>query len=448
MHDEVKDTLRAAIAQVGPALQCHVGQFTEPFLVWRKEGEQWHGEYQERPSLMNIFAAARRQMDEAGTDFLRACRQHHPEYGGMVGFPCSGRMNILYQPGFILGQVMGTLWTRYGIFQPVADAVEVIVQEFADFIDQPRMRLRFMAQLLNYRMEPATIALPKGLVIRRLSEQEVSDIHGGPLWQLGFTPRRSMGPLQYAIEGEFEMPKVFGDAPDNDQGGGNIRGQLDRAVLALRTFKEGQVGYDHVRFRTMRFCPIPLPSFGYGDLHIPFGQYTISNNEVEPLREHAAMVLACMEPGMEMACSRLADAQVRLRPHDRLVDAVIGLESLLLAGLRNEDRRGELKFRFSLHYSTLFGTAEERHRAFRVAKDLYDLRSVIAHGGSPQQANCRVGDERLSLQDAALRACEALRYVVRHFLPQVAEAPYKQPQFWERGYFGLPVPPSAVPEGG
>ena len=141
---------------------------------------------------------------------------------------------------------------------------------------------------------------------------------------------------------------------------------------------------------------------------------------------------------MEMACSRLADAQIRLRPHDRLVDAVIGLESLLLAGLRNEDRRGELKFRFSSHYSALFAAPEDRLRAFRVAKDLYDLRSTIAHGGMPREGNCRVGDERLSLQDAALRACEVLRFVVRHFLPQTTAAPYKQPQFWERAYFGLP----------
>src|SRR5262249_27303196 len=252
---------------------------------------------------------------------------------------------------------------------------------------------------------------------------------------------------EYAIEGEDEEPKVFGDTPADDQARVRVRERLDKAVLALRTFKEGRVGYDYVRFRSVRFCPLPLPSFGFGDLHVPVGQYPIANDEAEPLCQHAAMIFACPEPGMEMACSRLADAQIRMRPHDRLVDAVIGLESLLLAGLRNEDRRGELKFRFSLHYSTLFGSPEDRYRAFRVAKDLYDLRSVIAHGGVPKEGNCRVGDERLGLQDAAVRACDVLRHVVPHFLPQIAAVPYKQPQFWERGYFGLPPEAAVVASG-
>jgi hypothetical protein len=53
-----------------------------------------------------------------------------------------------------------------------------------------------------------------------------------------------------------------------------------------------------------------------------------------------------------LARETLADAEMRTKPEDRLVDAVIGMESLLLAGLTKDDRKGELKFRFSLHYSS------------------------------------------------------------------------------------------------
>ena len=140
---------------------------------------------------------------------------------------------------------------------------------------------------------------------------------------------------------------------------------------------------------------------------------------------------------MELACSRLADAQTRIRPQDRLIDAVIGLEALLLAGLRPEDRRGELRYRFALHYSTLCPLPEKRHLSFRVAKDLYDLRSTIAHGGKLKENGCRVGDEKLKLEEAAKRACEALRSVINHFLPYAGAAPYKKPQYWEKNYFGF-----------
>ena len=113
------------------------------------------------------------------------------------------------------------------------------------------------------------------------------------------------------------------------------------------------------------------------------------------------------------------------------------MEALLLAGLRSEDRRGELKFRFSLHYSTLFRTPEERHTAFKLAKKLYDLRSAIAHGGTLENKMLKFGEEALTLTAAARRACETLRHLVRHFLPTTRQAPYKQHEFWERAYFGL-----------
>jgi hypothetical protein len=48
----------------------------------------------------------------------------------------------------------------------------------------------------------------------------------------------------------------------------------------------------------------------------------------------------------------------------------------------------------------------------------------------------RIGDEPLSLQDAAHRACDALRGLVRHFLPQATQKAYKKPEFWEGGNFG------------
>jgi hypothetical protein len=392
--------------------------------------------------MIQIFGTAQNRLDEAGAEFQEAFRRHHPDHGGMVGFPSLGRMSILHDRSYILRRALGTLWDRHSSFECSSEAAEAVVRELAEFVDRTTVRFCFQAQLLNYRMASERIPLPEGLTIRQLSEREVSDIHGGAVWQLGLglSPRRGFTLHEYAIEGEYEEPKLLGDQQaDPSLAYNHVRPQLDNAILALRTFKEGRVGYDYIHFKPLNFCPLPLPSLGYGDLYVPVGQYEISNEEIEPLRQHTSMIFASRESAMEMACSRLSDAQTRLRPQDRLVDAVIGLEALLLAGLRNEDRRGELKYRFSLHYSTLFGTPEERHHAFRVAKDLYDLRSTIAHGGVPKEGGCRVGGEKLKLEDAALRATEVLRGVIRRFLPHAAAAPYKQPQFWDRAYFGLPV---------
>jgi hypothetical protein len=73
-----------------------------------------------------------------------------------------------------------------------------------------------------------------------------------------------------------------------------------------------------------------------------------------------------------------------------------------------------------------------------MAKDLYDLRSAIAHGGDLKDKAFRVGQEELALPDVAKRATESLRTVIRRFLPHVMTAPHKKAEFWDRAYFGLP----------
>jgi hypothetical protein len=255
---------------------------------------------------------------------------------------------------------------------------------------------------------------------------------------LGFMRPQNFGIHEFVIEGEHEEVKVFGDLPAEAVAAPDkVKTRLDKAILCLRTFKTGHIGYNYVHFKPLEFCPIPVGSASYGDLYVPFGSYHLSDEEVEPLGQYAELVFGMSEAAMEMACARLADAETRTRPQDRIVDAVIGMEALLLAGLGNEDRRGELRFRFSIHYSTLFKSPEERYRAFRVAKDLYDLRSMIAHGSTLKDDEFRVGEERLKMGDAAKRATEALRMVIQHFLPEAKAAPYKKPDFWDRAYFGV-----------
>jgi hypothetical protein len=72
-----------------------------------------------------------------------------------------------------------------------------------------------------------------------------------------------------------------------------------------------------------------------------------------------------------------------------------------------------------------------------MAKDLYDLRSAIAHGSNLTKDVYRIGEEKLSLPDASKRATEALRKIIQHFLPEVESTPYKRPEFWDRAYFNL-----------
>jgi hypothetical protein len=267
-----------------------------------------------------------------------------------------------------------------------------------------------------------------------MSNEEISALEQEQMRQFGVH-----GVHEFCIEAETSDPKVFGDTqdPPKEHPTDRIRAKLDRATIALHTFKEGRVSYGSLRLIPITFSPFWLGSYGFGQPSVPFGSYVLTPEEIASFRQHVDLIFTSSESSIEMACSRLSDAATRTRSEDQLVDAVIGMEAILLAGLSSEDRRGELKFRFSLNYATLFDSPEARCRAFRIAKDLYNLRSTIAHGSSPGKGTLRVGDEKLALPDAANRASRALRHVIHYFLPRAKEAPYTNHHFWERAYFGL-----------
>jgi Apea-like HEPN len=440
MHSETKALLKDAILQCLPIIHPIVGRYEVPHQVWTKKGDGlWHSEIVPRPDLVRVFIAADEQFREASLPFAKSFLAHHPEYMGMVGFPRFGRINLGHDVTYIFRAAIGHLWRKYGQFKIDELAVNTLVNEFEAFVDKPTVRFHFRSQLLNFNTPGDLIELPEGLRVRRMNDSEVSAFHGGSMQALGMIRSSAFGLHEFCIEGETEEPKAFGNLKDDVQPAkDHVKASLDKAILSLRTFKGGYVGYDFVHFYPCAFCPLPQSSYGFGDSYVPIGDYKLNVEEFGHLAKHAKMVFASSEPSMEMACSRLADAETRTKPQDRLVDAVIGMESLLLAGLGKEDRKGELKFRFSLHYSTLFETPEERHRAYRLAKHLYDLRSMVAHGSVLDDRMFPIGDEKLKLPEAAKRATETLRYLVRHFLPLTNQAPYRKHDFWERAYFGLP----------
>lgn len=240
-------------------------------------------------------------------------------------------------------------------------------------------------------------------------------------------------PNFHKLSAQYQEPYLVTDSPLD-----KVRLQLDTAVRCLRTFKEGYVGTDWLHFKFVKFCPLDLGSYGSVDRVIPPGIYKISDDEIETLRNHARNIFKLSESAMETACARLTDAEARFRPQDQILDAVIGMEALLLAGLGKEDRRSELKYRFSLNYSTLFESPKERWRAYNIAKDFYDLRSTIAHGGDLAKKDNRVGEEKLNPHETAKRTKDALRMLIQRFLPQSRIPPYKDSKFWERAYFKIP----------
>lgn len=81
--------------------------------------------------------------------------------------------------------------------------------------------------------------------------------------------------------------------------------------------------------------------------------------------------------GVTLARGRLVNAMVRPDPEDALIDAVVAWEALF------GDSQGELRFRIATSIAWLLAKdGSNRQSVFKQARDLYDFRSRIVHGGT------------------------------------------------------------------
>jgi Apea-like HEPN len=429
MNEDTKSALREAILKSLPTLNQQVNNYQKLSPVWTKQDDgSWRGKHLSTPDLSSVFTATKDLLAVNGANFTKLFFEGHPKYNGTVcfGFGCD---SLGYDQNHLFMRVISRIWDRNKTFACDDAEVNNIIEEVGYFVSLEAIKYRFQAQLLNFQMNRDTFELSENLTIRRLSEQEISDLYED------LTTIDKIPGHEFVIEGEDEVLKNFDFHLDDIHPTEKIIDLLDKTILSLRSFKGGIVGYNHIRCIPVSFCPFGFGTHGKVNVFIPFGRYELLEDEITELKEYTKLISKVSEPSMEMALSRLADAEIRTRPQDKIMDAVVGMEALLLSGL--EDRRGELRYRFSIHFSTLFDSPDARYNAFRIAKDLYDLRSTIAHG-SLKKDKFRIGNEKdLNLIDASKRSTENLRMVIKYFLPKIGSDTYKKHDFWERAYFNI-----------
>jgi len=437
VHEEVHAALRVALPTAFRLLLPILAQNSEPHVRIERRGTGWFSGYVPKPNFLAIVAVGQEELTKLGSPCLEAIKRHHPQYLGLVGSASTGRRLLFQDPASLLRGLVYRHAFHNGTDELNNEQVEKIIRDFESFIDDPCLSFRYIVELQKFNMDADGLSLPEGLTIRRLSDDEVSELHGGPYWSSG-TSESLFYISGYAVVAEIVERKIFGGDPVESTEFAKLTTKLDRVLLAFRTFKSGQTGLNAIQVLGSEIGG--RSSFGrIGDLPIPrFGpDYHLNATEIQQFLEHAAHIFSELDPALELACSRLSDAEARNRPQDRLLDAVIGLEAILLVSVGTDDRRGELSNRFSLNFSTLFDGAEERFRQYLIARDMYRHRSIIAHGGSIEGTNLRVGDERVSLDEAAYRACAMLRLVIKRFLPQETSPDFRIERWWEKQLFGL-----------
>jgi hypothetical protein len=384
--------------------------------------------------------------DEWAERLQQVMELHHKDHLGLVGAASSIRTpNARYLVDWLVREV----WSRYAALDVSDEVIGSLITEFGRYIDATRIRLRYTAPILNLTVEPdvAEIPLPAAVTIKQLTDAELTELYGGPLYDplsFGRGDRGEWGRTWYAFVGEFSESKCFAsEAAGPSLEVQQVQNDLQRAVLALRTFKSGPVGCRRLYIEPVDLCPVIPFDLDTGQReHVPSGRYALRADEVDCLRAHVGSIVTAerLHPALDLATMRLSDAETRTSPRDKVIDAVIGLEAVLLDTHRDEPYRQELRYRFATNYASLVDTPEERLSRFRLAKDIYDCRSQLAHGARVAEDKVKVGEARLTLSQTAEIACKMLREIVKRFLPQGDRPVFCRDYYWEERLFGLEHP--------
>jgi hypothetical protein len=384
----------------------------------------WGGRFVPKPSFINLHVL--RRHDKVPTGIEDALKKDYPEYLQLVGTPLS---QGLLQPDSILHALAYEAHTRFGTFVLTDAQIETILADVSNFFDRKMVRLRLYAPALNLYgpREIPPITFPGKIILRPTTDEECTRFYGGnPIFQIR---QRPIGLPDFVFVKEIDVPKIFGshDGVQEDKIIKPFQEGLDFCMFALSTFKDaGAVGYDGIHITSAEFTL----GFGfagqqvYGSEHIPLSRFDLTPEEAPKIGAHAK-ALEGIHSTLEMASQRLVDSARRTKLRDAIVDAVIGLESILLA---NTGDKTELRFRFSLHYASLFSKGE-RKDAFYTARDLYDLRSTIAHG-SPLKEEAKINGKTLKIGDVATLVRSVLQKTISIFMSNA-----KNPDFMQEGYW-------------
>ncbi len=105
------------------------------------------------------------------------------------------------------------------------------------------------------------------------------------------------------------------------------------------------------------------------------------------------------DQSLYLAARRLTFAEDRTRDDDRLMDLMIAAEALYLNDTGSPQDKGELKFRLALRAASWADPSKvsmTKKDVYRLIRNAYNIRSIIAHGGVPDPKDLKHKSQVLS----------------------------------------------------
>lgn len=302
----------------------------------------------------------------------------------------------------LLGQRVGTKFSKFGVenaetcvlrfvnqlylrkpaFDP--DLFNELYDAFEELFYSDTLRFIDWVRLYNFESDVDEIPLRNGLVIKKSPPSMENQTR---MREARYRPYTQFSKSDFIIERRYTKKKIVGsddhelDIEEFNRENKESPDIFDLVIKALRILKASGIYRDHeINSEMMTFSP-----YAGVQTRFPFVENTVfgekcrvSRQEVGELKILYEKIKTFNRQPFRIASNRLGFALERKHDEDRLLDFMIGLESLYLP-----DGNDELTFRLSLRISFMqHQDSSDRNEMYKFIKRMYRTRSKIVHGSN------------------------------------------------------------------
>jgi hypothetical protein len=257
-----------------------------------------------------------------------------------------------------------------GGFQFEENKFEKIYKAIESYISTDLVNFSCSTQLYGFKSDTDEIKIDDTAKIRKYSEEECKQA-----FKISCFYRSRMfllSPSDFKLEIIFHKKKE-----DLRTSTGEDQEELRKTITLLRLFKPSTLRYGPIETKPIQWVPFGgVITSGREEMFGGFYHFNISElPELKKLRSNIKrMDLSNVYP-LEIALKRFNFAHERMSLEDKLIDIMIGFETLY------SDSNTEIRYKISLRTAILIGeNLDQRKIIFRIMQEAYNMRSDLVHG--------------------------------------------------------------------
>lgn len=313
--------------------------------------------------------------------------------------------------------------------EDLSTSIDTNIEQFIQIISKRTYQMLVYLPILNLSFSSTIpqVRYTDDIFLKKLNYDELTNLFQNPYGQPDFSElSRSALVVKYTDDINFGSDKKSNRADPWIK----INQEIENIIYALNLTESGAFFV----YSTIRRIQGYFSNFMGDSTHKSFREkvsfrVNFSDKQLNKSQYFFNKLQNLKTNPFELALRKLNEAEMRRSEQDSIIDAVIGMESLLLNQIGNEKTRGELKYRFSTNYAILFPPSE-RLCKYIEAKETYDIRSLLVHGGKVKSNSTKYLGNMMNFRDIKIVVINQLRQLITILIDIYDTDPFDTQDYW------------------